>query len=396
MKFNIGHYLDAATNDSAYTRNNPADRTVRMVNRGWQDTNGNKVVDCTIMNFAANGECAALTGNDLNFGGVSGNITQVNPATLKGRGVRENDWQWGVTVQQELIPRVSLDVGYARRWFHGFTVTDNLVRDPSQYDAWTIMAPVDSRLPGGGGYPITMYTPTAAAAARPAREYITFESDFGPERTSYWHGLDATLSARLRGGLTFQAGTSTGRKIEDDCATQVKIDSPDPASCHFIEPWLTTLRGLATYTIPKVDVLVSATMRSQPPLQLTANWLVPNTVVQSLLGRLPPGGTATGTTTVPLVDPVQVNNNPPRSDHRHYADNRRTQIDMRVAKIVRIGPTRADVGFDLGNLLNTNYATTYENNYQYSAGNVGKGGTWNNPTQVLTPRFVRLNLTVNF
>ena len=24
VKFNMGHYLDAATNDSAYTRNNPA------------------------------------------------------------------------------------------------------------------------------------------------------------------------------------------------------------------------------------------------------------------------------------------------------------------------------------------------------------------------------------
>ena len=25
IKFNMGHYLDAATNDSAYTRNNPAE-----------------------------------------------------------------------------------------------------------------------------------------------------------------------------------------------------------------------------------------------------------------------------------------------------------------------------------------------------------------------------------
>jgi hypothetical protein len=29
-------------------------------------------------------------------------------------------------------------------------------------------------------------------------------------------------------------------------------------------------------------------------------------------------------------------------------------------------------------LLNTNYATTYENTYQYSAGNTLNGGTWNN------------------
>ena len=40
--------------------------------------------------------------------------------------MRENDWQWGLTVQQEVIPRVSVEVGYARRWFKGVTVTDNL------------------------------------------------------------------------------------------------------------------------------------------------------------------------------------------------------------------------------------------------------------------------------
>ena len=57
------------------------------------------------------------------------------------------------------IPRVSLEVGYARRWWDGpggtgweNGVTDNLNRSPSDYDEWVITAPRDSRLPGGGGY----------------------------------------------------------------------------------------------------------------------------------------------------------------------------------------------------------------------------------------------------
>src|SRR6188474_75262 len=78
LKFNLGHYLDSATNDSEYTSNSPAARIVRTASRNWGDTNNNKVIDCDIMNFAANGECAALTGNDANFGGVSGTTTQVN------------------------------------------------------------------------------------------------------------------------------------------------------------------------------------------------------------------------------------------------------------------------------------------------------------------------------
>jgi hypothetical protein len=109
-------------------------------------------------------------------------------------------------------------------------------------------------------------------------------------------------------------------------------------------------------------------------------------VIQSIIGRLPPGGLATGNTNIEILD----------SDHRLFAGNRRTQIDMRFAKILRFGQRRANVGLDLGNLLNTNYSTTYEDIYQYSASNTGLGGTWNNPTAVVTPRFVRWNVTVDF
>jgi hypothetical protein len=69
---------------------------------------------------------------------------------------------------------------------------------------------------------------------------------------------------------------------------------------------------------------------------------------------------------------------------------------MRFAKIVRLGSTRADIGVDLANLLNTNYATNWENTYQFTPGNTGTGGSWNNPTAIFAPRFVRLNFTVGF
>ena len=403
LKFNLGHYLDAATNDSEYTSNSPAVRIVRTAARNWGDTNNNKVIDCDIMNFAQNGECAALTGDALNFGGVSGNLTQVNQATLRGWGVRQHDWQWGITLQQQVIPRVSAEVAYNRRWFHGEKVTDNRLRGPEDYEPFTILAPQDPRLPGGGGYPIALSMVTAAAANRGAQNYVTFETDFGPERTSYWHGVDFTLNARLRQGLTLQFGTQTGRSIQDTCATARVIDETSAAgapsttltnlatikdlrNCRDVDPFQTTVRGLASYTVPKVDVLISATVRSQPALERVATWQVPNTVIQGITGRLPPGGLATGNTNIDILD----------NDHRLYADNRRTQIDMRFAKIFRFGKRRADVGVDLGNLLNTNYATTYENTYQYSAGNTATGGTWNNPTAIYTPRFVRWNLTVDF
>jgi hypothetical protein len=392
LKFNLGHYLDAATNDDEYTSNSPTVRIVQSASRSWQDTNDNKVIDCNVLNFAANGECGQVIGNDANFGAVTGNVTQVNPATLRGWGIRQNDWQWGLTLQQELIPRVSVEVAYNRRWFRGIKVTDNRLRGPEDYEAFTILAPPDPRLPGGGSYPIGLNMVTAAAASRGAQNYTTFETDFGPERVNYWHGVDFTLNARLRQGLTLQFGTQTGRPVQDICATAGVIDTAaqttikDLRNCRDVDPFETTIRGLASYVVPKVDVLVSATVRSQPPFERLATWQVPNTVIQSIIGRLPPGGLATGNTTIAILD----------NDHRLYAGNRRTQIDMRFAKILRFGRRRLDIGVDLTNLLNTNYATTYENTYQYSVGNTALGGTWNNPTAIYAPRFVRWNLTIDF
>src|SRR5262249_11975273 len=153
--------------------------------------------------------------------------------------------------------------------------------------------------------------------------------------------VDITLNARLPNSLNLQAGTSTGRGVSDNCATQVLIDSPDPRNCHNAQPFQTTLRGSVAYTIPKIDVLVAGTLRSQPGIEFSTNltatgapgngaqWQVPNTVVQSILGHLPPGALIGGTTLVPLID----------TEHRLYGP-RRSQLDMRVAKILRYRHTR--------------------------------------------------------
>ena len=53
-----------------------------------------------------------------------------DPDILDGWGKRATNWEFAASVRHELLPRMSVDVGYFRRWFYGFLVTDNLHREP--------------------------------------------------------------------------------------------------------------------------------------------------------------------------------------------------------------------------------------------------------------------------
>jgi hypothetical protein len=396
VKLNWGRYLAYAANDSPYTSTNPGATVVRNVqNRGWTDTNRNLTVDCDLLNPNANGECAAALGTARNFGQL-GSATIVDPSVLNGWGVRPSDYQNTLTVQHQIVPRVSADLSYTHRTFHGFFVTDDLNRNAATaYETYTLTAPNDPRLPNAG-QPITFYTVKAAANAT-AQTILRPETFYGPGRDSHWDGFDLTLNARLRQGLTLQIGASPGHAIVDTCATVGNYNNvgatgaeagPDPRGCHNVDPWQTQVRGLASYTIPKIDVLISGTVRSQPPLQLTASWQVPNSVIAASLGHLPVGATATGTTTLQLL---------PLSDsNKLYAGQRRTQIDMRFAKVLRFGRTRSDIGIDLYNLLNTNYATGFNTTYVYTTDNTARPAGWGTPTGIFQPRFVRINYTLDF
>ena len=143
----------------------------------------------------------------------------MNPDTLTGWGIRQYDWQWGINVQQELVPRVSVEVGYNRRWFHGEKVTDNQLREPGRLPAVHDHGPAGSaaarrrRLPdhvahGDGG----------GRGARRA-ELRDVRIGLRPGRTSYWHGVDFTVNARLRQGLNFQVGTRPAVDALNTCET---------------------------------------------------------------------------------------------------------------------------------------------------------------------------------
>ena len=408
IKVSMSKYLQAPYSGEAYTIANPAVSLVQTTSRGWDDRTavpggitGDFVPQCDFLNPAPNVECQGWS--NLNWG-RQGTTTTVNPETQEGWGKRNWDWQFSVGVQQEIAPRVSVDVAYSRRWWGNFFVTHNRALTAADYDEVTLTAPLNDDLPGGGGYPVTFLTRNTNSALGATDSYYTTTSDFGDE-TRYWHGVDVSVNARLAAGLVLQAGTSTGRGVQDTCDVLIgrfgRPMTPSTAllpaegvidsqpSCDFTEPWLTSFRGLATYTVPKIDVLVSAIFRSQPNAlpgndvatngaSRNANYQMSAAQFLAATGRpLRPGVTSE---TVNLIRQGDV-----------YGDQVNA-LDMRFAKILRFKGTRANVGIDVYNIANSNTPSTYQAVYNPDPAQ----NRWLQPTAVVLPRFVRFNVQFDF
>ena len=179
---------------------------------------------------------------------------------------------------------MSVDVGYFRRWYGNFTVTDNLLVAPSDYSTFSIPAPRDPRLPDGGGYVISDLWDLNPNKAGQVDSYFTLASDYG-KQIEHWNGVDLTVNARMQNGLLLQGGMSTGSTTTDNCDVAPKLDNPSQRFCHVETPFLTQVKFLSTYTIPKIDVLISGTFQSIPGPNILATYPAPNVLVAPSLGR---------------------------------------------------------------------------------------------------------------
>jgi hypothetical protein len=394
LKLNVGKYLEAATNHNTYSASNPTARMVGSssqltapppVTRAWTDANGNFVPDCDLLNplaqdlRASGGDfCGALS--NQNFGKPIFTNTY-DPAILQGWGVRPSDWQVGVSVQQQLLPRISVEAGYFRRTLTHFsgtndTVNHNLLTTAASYDSFSVTAPPDPRLPGGGGYVVPgLYDITPTLFGK-FNNLTTWGSNYGAEY-SHYNGLLVNLSARTHGGVTFQGGINSGKTVTDTCAVRASI--PELALtnpyCHVDSGFVTRVTGLGSYVVPKVDLLVSGTFRSDQGATLAANYTVTSAVVAQSLGR-PLAGNAPNVT-VNLIAPGAL-----------YGD-RVNEVDFRIAKIVRFARTRTNVGLDIYNVLNANPILTYNPAFI-------PNGNWLVPTSVLQSRFVKFSASIDF
>ena len=84
------------------------------------------------------------------------------------------------SVQHELRRGVGIDVGYFRRWYGNFGVTDNLALLPSDFSPFSVTAPQDSRLPDGGGYTVSgFYDLNPDKVTAVPNNYFTLARNYG-------------------------------------------------------------------------------------------------------------------------------------------------------------------------------------------------------------------------
>jgi hypothetical protein len=480
VKWNMGRYNNQAAISGIYSAANPARRTANSLQRAWTDLDGDRIVDCDLMNFTPNGECGTFNGFGLTdtarygkdplvldaagnpigldtvhcgrtesgiFPQVRAYCAEYGDSLVSGWGKRRYEWQFGIGVQHEILPRLSGEVTYNRRLYRNLTVTDQLglgcdryrgateqrqcqdamlsYSNPS-YDFYTVKAPADPRLPGGGGYTVNglfdqrvAVPPACISGTTPI---VCNAVTIDPELNYYWHGIDTNFVWRGPYGIRVNGGTNTGRTSRETCLTMAdgpnvrgREGNPHEAGCKSPTLWTTRVNGSAAYVIPKVDVLVSTVFQMVPGAaigasftynknDITWNAASAGRATEPCTGAAAAAGTGclgTARNTQTVVVPLLLAN--------EIMGERTTIFDLKLAKNIRFQNKRATVGVDIYNVFNSDAINSYNGTISGSFVNGvwvpavdnpatpnNDGNQWLNPTGLVSPRFVRLSVQFNF
>jgi hypothetical protein len=291
---------------------------------------------------------------------------------------------------------MSLTAGYYRNWSGNFTVTRNLAVTAADFSPYSITAPVDPRLPGGGGYPINGLYDISPAKFGQVQNLVTSASHYGnQQRVSNFFNI--SLNTRLGSGIQLGGGLDTGRTVTDTCFI---VNSPqDLLNCHIVTPFWpqTQIKMFGSYPLPG-DFIVSGTFQntSAGPLQnvvgpgIDAIYAASNAEIARSLGRnlaaCGTGAQCNATATVPLIHPQTL------------FDGRRSQLDLRLTKVLKVGPRlRLRANADLYNAMNA--SGTYVLNTTYSRTN----NKWLQPISdpnvggaIMDGRFLQFSGTLTF
>ena len=119
LKFHAGRYLDTASASGRYQLGNPISRIQATVGRSWTDSDRDFNPDCDLLNPAAQNNTAGggdICGawNNTTFG-QEVFTTTYDPDMFRGWYTRPMEWRLGLGIQQQILPRMSVEAGLHRR-----------------------------------------------------------------------------------------------------------------------------------------------------------------------------------------------------------------------------------------------------------------------------------------
>jgi hypothetical protein len=400
VKISINKYLQGFGSSFAIVPDpNPVSAAVgNNGNRPWTDANRNYIPDCNLASKDANGECGALDNPNFGSNDVAALLRQLrfDQNLQTGWGKRGYNWEFSAGVQHQLAPRMSIDVGFFRRWYGNFQVVDNEgLNSATDFNYFNYTTPADSRLPGGGNYTVTGFPvvkPTVGFGGFLAQNLnvVKLSDDVG-RQIQHWNGVDVNLTSRLRSGFFAQGGFSTGRTATDNCEVIAKLPEVAFESNNFFSPFffstmptqfckrdgvfLTQVKGSAAYLIPKIDVNISGTYQNLPGVDVEARANVPFKDGVGGLQSLPFAAN------FHVIEPGTL------------TGERLNQVDLRIGKRLTFGRTRTTINFDVYNLLNVDTVTQQNNGYFPVPGGTA---VWQVPSLILQARFIKIGAQFEF
>jgi hypothetical protein len=389
--------------------NNNPETTVGLTDtRAWSDLDKNG----SPFNSAGAIQLNELTNSTATptFGKNVPSSTLTDPTVLEGWGARGYNWEYTVSGQHQLAPRVAVSGGWYRRKFGNQTVTvDNRYNFANNsYDGpFCVNAPPDANLPNGGGYQVCgLYDlkPSVVALALPTNSTIRFSSDYGGE-TNIYEGFEVSTTARFAHGAFFNVGINAQKRIFDQCnlvnagivsalgpinsatttnLTEVAEIFPDGSkACHQDLPYRPDLKLLGSYTLP-LDIQLSATYQFSRGVQtggaapsILATWGT-TPASATTLGRAYSAGATTKSVNLMAVG-------------QNYGNQNLSQLDVRASKRIKLDKLRFRVDFDAYNIFNSDWPFTVSNTFSTAA-----TSNWLRPTNVLQSRFFKVGAQFDF
>ena len=392
IKGSIGRYVVGDSYTIARSVN-PVQSSVNSVTRTWAAPAGviyagtyNPFDDCDLLNPAANTkrpgavQCCAI--NNPAFGRLTARTTNYDPDVVQGWHVRPNNWEGQISIQREILPRISAYAGYTRRYYGNLFATRNLAVTNADYTPYCVNLPSDPRLPGSGTQQCGYFDVNRNIAPN----NLIFNSSKVGGIDDVYDGYDFDVNARLARNTLISGGVSWGRErvnacnLKDDLSltapANLRTSSPrDEKFCNSHPNWNPQIKGQFSYRLPW-EVNFSATYQSLSGPEIFALCPVNSTVNGAPLCTATLSRPFTGA--APSVDIVD--------SGRIYGD-RIYQTDIRFSRTIRAGRTTVRPTVSVYNLFNSNAIQTYSNTY---------GTSWQTPLSIMQSRFVDIGVQMDF